>query len=390
MPIPIDYFSLLIPFVLLLIIFSTLFFASRKRLTPSLSWFILAIICSFSAQFAQTVLLPKDIYLWAIPICSMFFLSVVFTAHAVYLRLNIPTQWHYIWLTFITAQLFLVYFCFIYPSLDARFIIVAVTSALICLNHPKQLLLSKHTYRLDQLLKYSFYGMIVAILLRAVLLTTYFNQENWLAFHAYIWAITQLLILFFVVLFILIFISIMVHDTIVNLKQEGLLDPLTQLHNRRALTEILQQRFDSKKITQHTHAILLCDIDHFKKINDRYGHLIGDGILQQLSHQLKNYLLEKDIIARIGGEEFAMILCNVTEAIAIERAQTICNNISEHHFVIEHQNIKISVSIGLSFFNHLDQYDTAFKQADELLYQAKRSGRNHVQYMPYSIAISPK
>ena len=374
-----NHFSLLIPIFLMAITVCLLIFSFYKKLAKYMQWFAVAIFASVLVQLLQTIIAPDDIYRWAIFTCLIFFISVLCTANSVYLRLGIQTRWRYVIFTLIVAECCLAYFCFVKQSLDARLSIVAITSVLLCCNNITGLIKAHSSHFLDSLLKYSFYGMILAIVLRAILMIAIYNQVSWLENKDFIWASTQFLMLFFAVLLITIFVSCSIQDTLIRLSRERNLDPLTGVLNRRALEEhvaLLKTHDAHEKIN----ALILCDIDHFKQINDAYGHHIGDSALKHVSNLMNKAIRKSDEIARIGGEEFLILLHDVDHDFAIMTAERIRNTIASTPLKVNDEYLEMTVSFGVSFFEHYNDYNQAFEESDALLYQAKRRGRNKVQW----------
>jgi diguanylate cyclase (GGDEF)-like protein len=140
-------------------------------------------------------------------------------------------------------------------------------------------------------------------------------------------------------------------------------DPLTRLPNRQAYNERLEAAFTKFKENGDLLAVAVVDIDHFKSINDRFGHAAGDKTLQVVSKFLKQSLSENDFIARWGGEEFVMLLPQAQMADIDKKLN---------------EKVKITASFGATCFNDNDTTETVFERADEYLYKAKRNGRNLV------------
>ena len=137
-------------------------------------------------------------------------------------------------------------------------------------------------------------------------------------------------------------------------------DYLTGIFNRRAFFELVNKNMNSKS------GILMLDIDFFKKINDTYGHDVGDKVLKQFTKRVSSVLRENDIFARIGGEEFVIMMNNVDSDSLMKKAQEISNIVKNKKM----ENINVTVSIGGYLFND-NNIDFALKKADEALYKAK-------------------
>ena len=159
------------------------------------------------------------------------------------------------------------------------------------------------------------------------------------------------------------------------LKDSSLKDSLTGLYNRRYLDEFIDEIHDSSKVF----SILMIDIDYFKQINDKYGHDIGDNVLKGISEVLRSNIKGSDLAIRFGGEEFLILLFNITAQNAIKKADEIRIEFSKKIFKSNEGDFSKTLSIGISHYP--SQSDTIWhniKYADVALYEAKNSGRNKV------------
>ncbi len=156
-------------------------------------------------------------------------------------------------------------------------------------------------------------------------------------------------------------------------------DGLTQLHNKRYFDEMLDKEVARAKRYKRTFSLLMFDIDHFKRINDKFGHLAGDAILRQLGAVTLGRLRLNDVIARIGGEEFALITPEVNLEGAGELAGKINRLVRDTRFEFEGTRVEVTVSVGVAEWQaHYEEAEDVFKAADEKLFEAKRTGRNRV------------
>ncbi|MFF3099745.1 sensor domain-containing diguanylate cyclase [Viridibacillus arvi] len=154
-------------------------------------------------------------------------------------------------------------------------------------------------------------------------------------------------------------------------------DKLTGISNRRFFQNKLEEQIVIYRTEEMTFSLLIIDIDHFKKVNDTYGHQIGDIVLSKLANILKIQVRKNDIVARFGGEEFTIILpdTNVEEAILI--AQKLNRTIEEAEWT---ETGNLTVSIGLATFSENDTEDSFVKKADQALYVSKENGRNRATH----------
>jgi len=157
-------------------------------------------------------------------------------------------------------------------------------------------------------------------------------------------------------------------------------DPLTNALNRRKYRTIFQQEFDKAKENNMSLCILALDLDKFKDINDTYGHDVGDSVLKKFSSVVQHTIRPTDYLARVGGEEFSLILPQTDTKIAIEVAQRILENIEAIDLSYIDKGIHLTVSIGVSTYTPSSTMDSMIKDSDTKLYEAKESGRNRVCY----------
>jgi len=150
-------------------------------------------------------------------------------------------------------------------------------------------------------------------------------------------------------------------------------DSLTNIHNRRSFAEFLHKEIARCERYHKVFSLIMLDIDYFKKINDGYGHDIGDKILQELTGIVSQSIRKSDLFARVGGEEFAVVASETSLADARLLAEKIRKKVEENVFV---KNLKVTISLGVSQYKSKDDTNTIFKRADNALYKAKENGRN--------------
>ena len=164
-------------------------------------------------------------------------------------------------------------------------------------------------------------------------------------------------------------------------RKEVLSDPLTRLNNRRGFERLLKDNIDEAQSTGTSLCIIIADIDHFKKINDKFGHLVGDSVLRMVAATIKDSIKGKDIAARVGGEEFVILLPDTP----FDGAMKLANDI---RLAFERLDLKkkstgeslgkITLSFGVTAYREAEAVEDFIDRADQALYQSKETGRNKV------------
>ncbi|MFN8400414.1 MAG: diguanylate cyclase [Anaerolineales bacterium] len=164
-----------------------------------------------------------------------------------------------------------------------------------------------------------------------------------------------------------------------ELREQAIRDPLTGLHNRHYLKEVLGRELSRAMRERYVISFMLLDIDHFKLVNDTYGHAAGDAVLKELADYLAEFTRTGDIVCRYGGEEFLVAFPNTKERDAFFIADRLRQSIQESPFYVKHDAISITISAGISEFPTHGQYEALILEAtDKALYHAKNNGRNQV------------
>jgi diguanylate cyclase (GGDEF)-like protein len=158
-------------------------------------------------------------------------------------------------------------------------------------------------------------------------------------------------------------------------------DPLTHLHNRRAMMEILERELQRSNRKGNTLSIVMFDIDHFKLVNDEYGHQKGDTVLIAVAEQARIGLRGYDFVARYGGEEFVLILPDTPHNGALMVAERLRMRIEQYELTGELGEIRVTVSLGIASYpaDEVTSVDSLIRAADAALYRAKREGRNRAE-----------
>jgi diguanylate cyclase (GGDEF)-like protein len=154
-------------------------------------------------------------------------------------------------------------------------------------------------------------------------------------------------------------------------------DPLTFLPNRRTIVRELQDEVLRAERYASQLSISIVDVDHFKNINDTYGHPIGDEVLRQVAYQLRDQVRHPDMVGRYGGEEFIIILPNSDKRAASEQADRLCRQVRETVIKVKGNEIKVTLSIGTAQLRvGTDTWDSLLNRADNAMYEAKNRGRD--------------
>jgi diguanylate cyclase (GGDEF)-like protein len=163
-----------------------------------------------------------------------------------------------------------------------------------------------------------------------------------------------------------------------ELERQATIDSLTGISNRRTLGEQATRAIAVAHRHKRSLALLLVDADHFKRVNDVYGHEVGDEALQLIAATMQCELRSEDLLGRLGGEEFVIVLPEADEAAARKGAERLRQAVEVTEFSAQHRRIPLRVSIGIAVIDDNDDFASILRRADQAMYTAKRSGRNRV------------
>lgn len=155
-------------------------------------------------------------------------------------------------------------------------------------------------------------------------------------------------------------------------------DLLTSLWNRGVITELISREVERSHREKSLIAVMMCDIDHFKSVNDTYGHMVGDDVLREVARRLQNSVRSYDMVGRFGGEEFLIVLNNCDPSSVISRAENLRNAISAKLIQASPEPLRVTISVGLALSSEFPSStaDELINAADQALYAAKAGGRN--------------
>ena len=173
--------------------------------------------------------------------------------------------------------------------------------------------------------------------------------------------------------------AVQLRDQLEQHRREALIDPLTGLYNRRALEQHMEILWPATG--ERVLSVLALDIDHFKRINDTYGHAIGDVVLRHVADTLHKSIRGEDIAVRFGGEEFLILLPDTPLAGAEKVAETIRSRVEALRLTRRHDNLTLApftISLGVAMRRESDDHESLLERADQALYRSKSGGRNQV------------
>jgi len=173
--------------------------------------------------------------------------------------------------------------------------------------------------------------------------------------------------------------ALIVRENLEEQRQKALIDPLTGLPNRAAWSERLEQEVEQWQRHGNSLLIAILDLDHFKRINDNYGHLAGDRVLKLIASVLRKRVRGGDFIARFGGEEFVLLVPDTPLAAGAKLAEALRAAIEACPFHFKGEPVTVTVSMGMTAFKPGEHSDLVLKRADQALYRAKNAGRNRVE-----------
>ncbi len=176
----------------------------------------------------------------------------------------------------------------------------------------------------------------------------------------------------------------------VHFKEQATVDFLTGLYNRRFFEKQLETAIERAKREKVPFSLIILDLDFFKRINDQYGHVTGDQVLQQLARLIKKNIRKIDIAARYGGEEFAVILPSTGLEGAVSAARRLKRSIENHNFGLPTKPIKLTASFGVGTYSPFANWSATefLDHVDHLLYLAKKRGRNCIVHEDIAIQKS--
>lgn len=163
-----------------------------------------------------------------------------------------------------------------------------------------------------------------------------------------------------------------------TLEHAALTDGLTGMQNRRYFDDALREYLEEFRRIGKPVGLLILDLDHFKQVNDTHGHDVGDKVLRAVADCLREFTRFHDVVARLGGEEFAVVAPNMDDDLLLKLAERIRKAIATLNVESGNVRLRVTTSVGMAVWDGSEDADSLYRRADRMLYQAKRLGRNRV------------
>lgn len=227
--------------------------------------------------------------------------------------------------------------------------------------------------KIDVLILLFLFVYVIQFLIRGLCLLSWSDYEFTLVYQAPAWVSLQLFLFFISIAYCCLILFASFSDLYNELRRANNYDRLTGLLNRSGLEFQLY-----KKFKDYDFYLVIADLDHFKVINDNYGHHIGDQVLVYFSQTLKTYFSDKAIVSRWGGEEFLLILPIASEQELLASLQPLLSHLNQTCFTFDGNEIAVTASFGAAKTNCLN-WQKSFIKADKKLYEAKSNGRNQLR-----------
>ena len=373
---PNQYFVLIVPACAALLGVAMIYCWSRLRAHRYLLWIASGYIATAIPMGIHSLMPNALLARWTLPLSTMYLVGVWAMSHGVALRFSGRAHAGLAWFIIISTLCLLFYFSVIQDDLWLRLLILNTGLVLLVALPAKSILRGRTaTLPLSTLLRASYLTVLLYAFIRVFALATLIPQEMqpeltrsgfWLVMLA-----TNMLISIWLALAILTSTAMSIVQT---LDQERSRDPLTRLLNRRAFFEQVQKRLNI--FGPSGWAVITCDLDHFKLVNDTWGHAAGDRALKEFGALLARTVRQDDLAARFGGEEFVLLLRSSSLHTAVLVAERLRSSVMNLH--IHATAHTLTASFGVVQLSGSVDINQAIEQADRLLYEAKHAGRNRV------------
>ena len=368
-------YSVLTTPVVMLLLAGCVFMCWRAyRRIRALLWLGIAFSLTSLAYVGQVVL-PSHwpVSLWAPTLACLHFGGTFFLTQAVCTRLGVRLPRLQVVLLFAGTLGAMVYFSLAQDHMPTRTVVMGIGLGLCTLLPMPALLRQQRPHWLEKCLLASHGGFAIFLLARPLLMLEqmgYRTPDR--EAQGLFWWFTSLGVMLFGIVFTGTLLACLVHDMLRQLRAERSHDALTGVLNRLAFREATRQ------IPQAPCTLVMCDLDHFKQVNDLYGHPMGDAVLQRFALLLREGVREGDLVARLGGEEFALLLRGVNEREGAAIVARMLERLHAQSFTHAHQSFQVTASFGLAQWDSSMPLQACLALADQSLYQAKHRGRDQL------------
>ena len=362
-------------------LFSLFFFGiwTRWKALLYLPWLAASFWLFGSAILMQLLAIPRNVGINILTCCALYTGATLAFAEGVLRRLSLRPNYLFSLTVAFFVFLGTAYFDYVVPQLDDRIYIMNFGLALLLLATALRMRKGVREL-LDRGLLWTLLVFSLQFFPRTILTVQGLpDTRNLAQLRQYaespFWVWMNLSFLIFTVLFGLLLSAAVASDIISEVKQEALIDSLTALFNRRGFEEFAERL--AAKPEGHRRSLILFDLDNFKAINDGYGHHTGDAVLERIGSLLRYHVRASDGAARLGGEEFAVLLYDIPQNEVYEIAERLRDEISHIRFedsLLRH--LTVTASLGVVDLQPGEAIDRALQRADELMYTAKRTGKN--------------
>jgi diguanylate cyclase (GGDEF)-like protein len=349
---------------------------SRWRRLRYLLWLASTFFLFSTAALSQILLIPRDFGLNAVISCILYTAAVLVFADGLLMRMGLRSDY----LLNFTGALLVIggvsYFFYIDRNLHARIYILNFGLAALLLRTALKIGRAANT-RIDRALSWTLLVFALQFFPRTILSLGYIGNRRDLAAltQSPFWIWLNFSFIIFTVVLGLMLLAVVVSDIVRTLHQNANTDPLTGLLNRRGFEEFVDRQV--LKTRPRVLSLIIFDIDDFKSINDSYGHHGGDAVLTQVASLVQRNIRASDAVARLGGEEFVVLLSNLDRGDVYAFAERLRNEIAHTRFGSDGlSSHTVTASFGVVEFRSGEDLDEAVRRADEMLYSAKRSGKN--------------
>lgn len=338
-----------------------------------LFWLGLGYIVPSFALGAQSFMSSQILTLFAPCLGAMYLFGAWASTYAMALRKNANAHSRTALILIILAVVLLTYYSSVNDQLWVRMLIVNLTIATVeslvlfsIFKHYKQ------TDFLNKIVDYSYLMIVLYAFVRGLIIFLFLKGiEIHMLISSGWWLMMLAASILSSLWFAIVLLGTLVRDTVSKLNDERSKDPLTLLLNRRGFYDAV--KFNTAQFPQRKYFLVMCDVDHFKKINDTHGHLVGDQVLQQMGQTISKNVRGNDLVGRFGGEEFIILLQTEQIGSAYHVVERI--RLAIEHDQFSSQKISLTASFGVTPLQQRN-LSQSIDAADKLLYDAKRAGRN--------------